>query len=72
MKAVHPDAKLIVGNTEVGIEMKFKAMHYPFLIGATHVKELNAIRVTDSGVSFGASVTITRLLETCKQLVTER
>jgi hypothetical protein len=25
--------------------MKFKDMHYPVLIGATHVPELNAIKV---------------------------
>ena len=30
---------------EVGIEMKFKDMRYPVLIGATHVPELNAIEV---------------------------
>lgn len=43
IKAEHNDAKLIVGNTEVGIEMKFKSMAYPHLVGTTHVEELNAI-----------------------------
>lgn len=41
LKRQHPDAKLVVGNTEVGIEMKFKAAAYPVLIGTTHVPELN-------------------------------
>jgi xanthine dehydrogenase/oxidase len=41
LKQQHPDAKLVVGNTEVGIEMKFKAASYPVLIGTTHVPELN-------------------------------
>ncbi len=34
----------MVGNTEVGIEMKFKAMMYPHLIATTHVPELNRVR----------------------------
>ena len=36
----------MVGNTEVGIEMKFKNMGYPVLIGATHVPELNVLEVS--------------------------
>jgi len=45
LKAKHNDAKLIVGNTEVGIEMKFKSMAYPHLVGVTHILELNRIDV---------------------------
>ena len=43
LKKAHPEAKLVVGNTEVGIEMKFKDARYPVLIGATHVPELNKV-----------------------------
>ena len=45
LKAEHPEAKLVVGNTEVGIEMKFKDARYPVLIGATHVPELNKVHL---------------------------
>ena len=45
IKADHPGAKLVVGNTEVGIEMKFKHAQYPHLVGTTHVPELNRIEV---------------------------
>jgi len=37
-------AKVIVGNTEVGIEMTLGKRHYPVLIGAMHVPELNEVR----------------------------
>ena len=37
--------RLVVGNTEVGIEMKFKDARYPVLIGVTHVPELNNMQV---------------------------
>ena len=43
LKKSYPDAKLVVGNTEVGIEMKFKNAMYPVLIGATHVPQLNKV-----------------------------
>lgn len=48
LKAEYPDARLVIGNTEVGIEMKFKDARYPVLIGVTHVPELNHIEVSRS------------------------
>ena len=62
----------MAGNSEVGIEMKFKNAAYPVLIGATHVPELNAVEVTPAGVSVGASVTLSRLMETCLALAAQR
>ena len=32
LKAEHPGAKIVVGNTELGVEMKFKNCHYPVMI----------------------------------------
>ena len=45
LKEAHPAAKLVVGNTEVGIEAKFKHAHYPVLVAVTHVPELTSIEV---------------------------
>ena len=61
LKLDHPDAKLVVGNTEIGIEMKFKNALYPVIIAPTHVPELCGIVVGESGVEVGASVTINDL-----------
>jgi xanthine dehydrogenase/oxidase len=69
LKAEHPEAKLVVGNTEVGIEMKFKAMMYPHLIGTTHVPELNQIEVLEEGLRVGASVPLTTLLKTLRDQI---
>eukprot|EP00903_Cladosiphon_okamuranus_P009641 g9174.t1 len=46
LKAQHPEARIVAGNTEVGIEVKFKGMHYPVLISPSRVPELHAITVT--------------------------
>ena len=65
LKQKHPNAKIVVGNTELGIEMKFKNCQYPIMIQATHVKELTSIEKTQSGIKFGASVTLSELESIC-------
>ena len=55
-----------------GIETKFKKQLYPVLIAPTHVPELNEIEVTSQGVRFGASVSLTDVEDTLKQLIKER
>ncbi|XP_057849574.2 xanthine dehydrogenase 1 isoform X2 [Cryptomeria japonica] len=72
LKSRFPEAKLLVGNTEIGIETKFKSMFYQVIIATTHVPELNILRVKDSGLEIGASVTLTELLDTLKHCVAER
>lgn len=63
LKSRFPEAKLLVGNTEIGIETKFKSMFYQVIIATTHVLKLNILRVKDSGPEIGASVTLTKLFD---------
>ncbi|MQM12725.1 hypothetical protein Taro_045645, partial [Colocasia esculenta] len=72
LKLRYPDAKLVVGNTEVGIEMKFKNAQYQVLISISHVHELNALNVTEKGLEIGAAVRLTELQQVLKTLVLER
>ncbi|TDG48374.1 hypothetical protein AWZ03_005119 [Drosophila navojoa] len=58
LKADHPAAKLIVGNTEVGVEVKFKHFLYPVLINPAKVPELLEVCESEEGVYFGAAVSI--------------
>eukprot|EP01034_Spumella_vulgaris_P032455 gene32455-40056_t len=60
LKTILPEARLVVGNTEVGIETKFKAMEYSHLINPTKVQELHVLSSTDGGVTVGAAVTINK------------
>ncbi|XP_052058893.1 xanthine dehydrogenase/oxidase-like isoform X1 [Mytilus californianus] len=71
LKGKHPDAKLVIGNTEVGLEVKLKNMNYPVIIGCTHIAELNQITQLDNGVKFGSSVTLTDIENTLKTLIKE-
>uniref|UniRef100_A0A8C6N089 Xanthine dehydrogenase n=1 Tax=Mus spicilegus TaxID=10103 RepID=A0A8C6N089_MUSSI len=55
LKAQHPDAKLVVGNTEIGIEMKFKNMLFPLIICPAWILELTSVAHGPEGISFGAA-----------------
>jgi xanthine dehydrogenase/oxidase len=78
LKSKHTAAKLVVGNTEVGIETKFKNLVYPIIINPSKVPELKAMTVTSleghapskgrMGLSVGAAVTINAFRE-CIQMM---
>ncbi|XP_012937557.1 xanthine dehydrogenase/oxidase [Aplysia californica] len=69
LKALHPDAKIVVGNTEIGIETKFKNMRYRTLLCPTHIPELSCVVVSDLGVTVGGAVTLTQLNDQLQRLV---
>ena len=57
-KEKHPTARFVVGNTEVGIEVKFKKFEYHYLINPVRVAELKMYEVEASGIRVGAATTI--------------
>lgn len=75
LKKQHNDAKISVGNTEMGIETKFKNFKYVHLINVNRVPEMVAIEQVSlqdglntstfvgaepfEGIKFGAAVTLT-------------
>nr|XP_055027656.1 xanthine dehydrogenase/oxidase isoform X1 [Misgurnus anguillicaudatus] len=69
LKATYLNAKLVVGNTEVGIEMKFRNLLYPVILAPAYIPELNSIRHTLSGIKVGASVTLTVLGDMLREAV---
>ncbi|XP_044288075.1 aldehyde oxidase 1-like [Varanus komodoensis] len=46
LKARYPKAPLVVGNTCVGVEMKFKGAFYPLLISPTRILDLHVVEHT--------------------------
>ncbi|KAJ8543796.1 hypothetical protein K7X08_025414 [Anisodus acutangulus] len=67
LKARFPDARLVVGNSEVGIEVRLKGIRCPVLISVAHVPELNHIRVEDDGLEIGAGVKLSQLVDVLKK-----
>ena len=72
LKQRFPQAKIIVGNTEVGIETKFKGLEYNILINPSHINELSMLNMEEfngkKGLRIGASVTINNLRMFIKSL----
>nr|P08793.1 RecName: Full=Xanthine dehydrogenase; Short=XD [Calliphora vicina] len=58
IKAQFPEAKLVVGNTEIGVEVKFKHFLYPVLVNPTKVKEMIDVQELEDSIYFGASVSL--------------
>lgn len=61
IKKTYPDAKLVNGNTEVGLEVKQK--RYPILVSCDKIAEMTNIESLKSGMKFGASVTLEKMEE---------
>ncbi|KAM6945776.1 xanthine dehydrogenase/oxidase [Aplochiton taeniatus] len=72
LKARHPNAKLVVGNTEIGIEMKFKNLLYPVILAPAYIPELNRVQHSEEGIVFGASCSLSLLAEELRVAVAER
>jgi xanthine dehydrogenase/oxidase len=58
IKKKHPETKIVVGNTEVGVEVKFKHFEYPVLANSSQIEEMTKIEKTPSTLAIGASVTL--------------
>ncbi|XP_038073117.1 xanthine dehydrogenase/oxidase-like [Patiria miniata] len=69
LKVLYPEAKMVVGNSEVGVEVKFKNQEYPVLIDVNHIPDLTKIETTPTGIRVGASVSLTSLNEYLQNVV---
>ncbi|XP_050346647.1 xanthine dehydrogenase-like [Nymphalis io] len=58
LKKEYPCSKIVVGNTEIGVEVKFKNKSYPILISPKLIKEMNNILIKDSCIEIGAAVSL--------------
>ncbi|XP_071858957.1 xanthine dehydrogenase rosy isoform X1 [Bombus fervidus] len=61
LKNQYPNAKIVVGNTEIGVEVKFKYLSYPVLIQPTLIKEMCVIEEYPKLLNVGASVTLVEM-----------
>ncbi len=57
----HPDATLVAGATDLGLEMSWHRQHYPILISLEAVTELKQIHQTEESVEIGAAVPLSHI-----------
>ncbi|HEY1111843.1 MAG TPA: xanthine dehydrogenase small subunit, partial [Opitutaceae bacterium] len=63
LKQAHPEAKLVAGATEIGVELNKKFKKFPALISTEGVPELTRIVKTDTEWRLGAAATLTAIEE---------
>jgi xanthine dehydrogenase small subunit len=56
-----PDARLICGATDLGLDVTKKHVRFPLLLSTEHVAELQGIWESPAGFDLGAAVTLTDL-----------
>ncbi|XP_076172915.1 xanthine dehydrogenase rosy isoform X2 [Ptiloglossa arizonensis] len=72
LKEQHPNAKIIVGNTEMGVEVKFKHLSYPVLIHPILIKEMRTVEEYAGMLNVGASVTLVELEKALKEQINKK
>uniref|UniRef100_A0A8C2TUD2 Aldehyde oxidase 1 n=1 Tax=Coturnix japonica TaxID=93934 RepID=A0A8C2TUD2_COTJA len=56
LKAAHPEAPLVVGNTGVGPDMKFRGVFHPIVIAPARIPDLNVVKCTSDGAACSLSL----------------
>jgi xanthine dehydrogenase small subunit len=57
----HPDATLVAGATDLGLEMSWHRQHYPVLISLEAIQALQQIEQTDAAVELGAALPLSQI-----------
>ncbi len=63
LRLAHPDAHLVAGATEIGVEINKKARAFPTLISSEGVTELRKVERTSAGWVIGGAATLTEIEE---------
>ncbi|XP_077304768.1 aldehyde oxidase-like [Lithobates pipiens] len=71
LKVKYPQAPLVVGNTSIGPEIKFKGVFYPVIISIEKIADLHAVKYTTEGISVGAACTLSTLKDILNDAVSQ-
>ncbi|XP_071320852.1 aldehyde oxidase 6 isoform X2 [Trachinotus anak] len=69
LKTSNPTAPLVMGNTNIGPDIKFKGVLHPLIISPTRVKELFEVTHTPQGVWLGAGCSLSEVRTLLEKLV---
>ena len=74
LQDLFPAAKIVVGNSELGVEMRAKKCIYPVMLHPVYVPEVNSIELTDDkqSVTIGSAVTLTHLEDFIRKVTKEK
>lgn len=69
LKTSNPKAPLVMGNTNIGPDIKFKGVLHPLIISPTRVTELFEVTQTPQGVLVGAGCSLSEVRSLLEKLV---
>ncbi|XP_078099993.1 aldehyde oxidase 6 [Sander vitreus] len=69
LKARNPEAPLVIGNTNIGPDIKFKGILHPLIISPTRVLDLFEVTQTPHGVWVGAGCSLTEVRSLLEKLL---
>uniref|UniRef100_A0A3Q3B804 Xanthine dehydrogenase n=1 Tax=Kryptolebias marmoratus TaxID=37003 RepID=A0A3Q3B804_KRYMA len=67
LKWKHPEARVVVGNTEVGLSLK--NMVHPLILAPAFIPELSAVTHSEDGVVFSAACTLSHVAAELRKAV---
>ncbi|XP_006039186.1 aldehyde oxidase-like, partial [Alligator sinensis] len=69
LKAKYPKAPVVVGNTSVGLDMKFAGVHHPIILYPTMIPDLHDVSSTANGLVIGAACGLAQLRDILREVV---
>lgn len=69
LKMKYPSAPLVMGNTSLGLDMKFKELSYPVIISPARISELFIVTNTEDGLTLGAGISLTQVRDILADVV---
>ncbi len=68
VKHLYPNAKLVGGNSEIGVEMKYKNMDYNYFVYISDINELQSVLLNENSLDIGVNITLNELIDSLKKL----
>uniref|UniRef100_A0A8B9J264 Aldehyde oxidase 1 n=1 Tax=Amazona collaria TaxID=241587 RepID=A0A8B9J264_9PSIT len=71
LKVAHPKAPLVVGNTGVGMYMKFRGVFHPVVIAPARIPDLNVVKYMEDGLTLGAACSLSVVKDVLANAISE-
>ncbi|NP_001274196.1 aldehyde oxidase 1 [Equus caballus] len=68
-KVKYPQAPIVMGNTSVGPEVKFKGAFHPVIISPDCIEELSVVNHADDGLTLGAGLSLAQVKEILAEVI---
>uniref|UniRef100_A0A8D1SZS0 aldehyde oxidase n=1 Tax=Sus scrofa TaxID=9823 RepID=A0A8D1SZS0_PIG len=68
-KVKYPQAPVVMGNTSVGPDVKFKGIFHPVVISPDSIEEMSIVNYTDNGLTLGAALSLAQVKDILAKVI---